>query len=112
VFVNGPVKRLKGHLWHYTYDDLHDHLETMNRFSSITAQEKLRAESHFSWTDFLFRPPLRFLKAFYVAAGLHGRLARLPHRGCQFLRRGDEICEVVGIGIPRPPARVNGSGPS
>jgi glycosyltransferase involved in cell wall biosynthesis len=69
VFVNGPVKLLKGHLWHYTYDDLHDHLETMNRFSSITAQEKMRAESHFRWTDFLFRPPLRFLKAFLLRRG-------------------------------------------
>ena len=69
VFVNGPVKLLKGHLWHYTYDDLHDHLETMNRFSSITAQEKMRAESHFRWTDFLFRPPLRFLKAFFLRRG-------------------------------------------
>ena len=69
VFVNGPVKLLKGHLWHYTYDDLHDHLETMNRFSSITAQEKMRAESHFRWTDVLFRPPLRFLKAFLLRRG-------------------------------------------
>jgi glycosyltransferase involved in cell wall biosynthesis len=69
VFVNGEVKLLKGHLWHYTYDDLHDHLETMNRFSSITAQEKLRAESRFSKLDFLFRPPFRFLKAFILRRG-------------------------------------------
>ena len=74
VLVNGPVKVLKGHLWHYTYDDLHDHLETMNRFSSITAQEKRRAESGFRWLDFLFRPPLRFLKAFVLRRGfLDGR---------------------------------------
>ena len=69
VFVNGPIKVLKGHLWHYTYDDLHDHLETMNRFSSITAQEKMRAESNFRWIDFLFRPPFRFLKAFILRRG-------------------------------------------
>lgn len=74
VFVNGPVKTLKGHLWHYTYDDLHDHLETMNRFSSITAQEKFRTGSRFSWVDFLFRPPFRFLKAYVLRRGfLDGR---------------------------------------
>lgn len=69
VFVNGSVKMLKGHLWHYTYDDLHDHLETMNRFSSITAQEKFRAGTRFGWTDFLLRPPFRFLKAYVLRRG-------------------------------------------
>jgi hypothetical protein len=80
VFVNGPVKLLKGHLWHYTYDDLHDHLETMNRFSSITAQEKLRAESRFRWTGFSVPPALPLPQGLYVAARLPGWLARLPHR--------------------------------
>lgn len=69
VFVNGPVKTLKNHLWHYTYDDLHDHLETMNRFSSITAQEKMRAGSKFRWLDLFFRPPFRFFKAFILRGG-------------------------------------------
>jgi glycosyltransferase involved in cell wall biosynthesis len=69
VFVNGPVKTLRGHLWHYTYDDMHDHLETMNRFSSITAQEKFRAGSRFRWGDFLLRPPFRFLKAYFMRRG-------------------------------------------
>lgn len=74
VFVNGGVKTLKGHLWHYTYDDMHDHLETMNRFSSITAQEKFRAGSRFRWVDFLLRPPFRFLKAYLMRGGfLDGR---------------------------------------
>lgn len=74
VFVNGAVKTLKGHLWHYTYDDMHDHLETMNRFSSITAQEKHRAGSRFRWVDFLLRPPFRFLKAYLMRGGfLDGR---------------------------------------
>jgi len=74
VFVNGQVKTLKGHLWHYTYDDVHDHLETMNRFSSITAQEKFRTGSRFRWVDFLLRPPFRFLKAFLLRRGfLDGR---------------------------------------
>lgn len=74
VFVNGDVKRLSGQLYHYTYDGLHDHLETMNRFSSITAQEKFRAKSRFRWTDFLLRPPFRFFKAFVMRGGfLDGR---------------------------------------
>ncbi len=69
VFVNGPVKRLSGHLHHFTYDDLHDHVETMNRFSTITAREKFKEGSRFRWIDFLFRPPFRFFKSFVIKRG-------------------------------------------
>lgn len=74
VFVNGEVKTLRNPLYHYTYEDIHDHLETMNRFSSITAQEKFKLHSHFRWRDFLLRPPLRFMKAYVLRGGfLDGR---------------------------------------
>jgi glycosyltransferase involved in cell wall biosynthesis len=74
VLVNGPVKRLKGHLWHYTYDDLHDQLITLNRYSTITANEKFKQAEKFRWLDFLFRPSLRFLKAYFLKRGfLDGR---------------------------------------
>lgn len=69
VFVNGEVKTLRGKLYHYTYDNLHDHLETMNRFSSITAQEKMRINARFRWRDFLIRPPFRFFKAYILRGG-------------------------------------------
>ena len=69
VIVSGPVKTLKSHLWHYTYDDIHDHLETMNRYSTITAQEKHKTGSRFRWIDFLFRPPFRFFKAYILRQG-------------------------------------------
>ena len=59
---------------HFTYDDLRDHVETMNRFSSITAREQFREGRRFHWTDFLFRPFWRFLKAYVFKRGfLDGR---------------------------------------
>ncbi len=74
VIVDGGVKTLRGKLYHYTYANMHEHLETMNRFSGITAQEKFRANSRFSWADFLIRPPFRFLKAYILRRGfLDGR---------------------------------------
>jgi glycosyltransferase involved in cell wall biosynthesis len=69
IVVQGPVRTLKSPLHHYTYEGIHDHVETMNRFSSITAQEKFRAGDSFYWRDFLFRPGLRFLKAYVVRRG-------------------------------------------
>ncbi len=69
VVVNGPVKTLSASLHHYTYDDIADHLGTINRFSTITAQEKYRQGERFQWADILFRPPFRFLKGYLFRGG-------------------------------------------
>jgi len=76
VVVNGPIKQLRNAIWHYTYDDMRDHFETLNRFSTITAQQKFMQGSRFRWSDLLFRPPLRFLRGYFFRAGfldgIHG----------------------------------------
>ena len=69
VVVNGPVKSLRSPLWHYTYDDVADHLATLHRFSTITAQQKFVAGDRFRWSDLLFRPPFRFIKGYILRAG-------------------------------------------
>ena len=70
IVVKGRVKRLRHPIHHYTYDDIRDHVETMNRFSSITAEEKFKEGEGVSWADFTFRPWWRFLKAYFVKGGL------------------------------------------
>ena len=69
VVVDGPVKTLKGHLNHYTYRDLADHLRTMNRFSSISAREKYQRGAKFRWIDLLGRPLWRFVKGYIIRRG-------------------------------------------
>jgi glycosyltransferase involved in cell wall biosynthesis len=69
VVVNGAVKRLQNPVWHYTYDDIADHMETLNRFSTISAQQKFVQGSAFHWRDLFLRPPLRFLKGYFLRAG-------------------------------------------
>lgn len=74
ILVDGPVRRLRNPILHYTYDDLRDHLDTANRFSTITAAEKHREGERFRWTDIVLRPFLRFLKAYVFKGGfLDGR---------------------------------------
>ena len=69
VVVSGRVKRLANPLWHYTYDDIRDYLDTMNRFSTITAQQRYVQGTKFGWTDVVFRPLLRFLKGYILRGG-------------------------------------------
>jgi glycosyltransferase involved in cell wall biosynthesis len=74
VIVRGPVKRLRNPIWHYTYDDLADHIHTLNRFSTITAQQRFVKGKHFHWSAMLARPLLRFFKGYLIKGGfLDGR---------------------------------------
>jgi glycosyltransferase involved in cell wall biosynthesis len=69
VIVNGPVKTLRSPLYHYTYDDLHDQIETLNRYTTITAREKYRKGERFRYVDYFVRPLWRFLKSYFLKKG-------------------------------------------
>lgn len=69
VVVNGPVKALKSPLYHFTYDNMADHIDTLNRFSGISAHEKNAAGMKFRLADLLFRPLWRLFKAYILKRG-------------------------------------------
>lgn len=74
VIVDGPIKTLKNPIFHYTYDDIFDHMAQMNRFSSITARAKFEEGIRARLSDLIFRPPHRFMKSFVFRNGwLDGR---------------------------------------
>ena len=69
MVVCGRCKRLKSPLFHYTYEGIHDQLETMNKFSSITAQSQYKDHRRFNLSQVLLRPPLRFLRCYIFRLG-------------------------------------------
>jgi len=69
VVVHGPVKRLKNPIWHYTYDDIADQITTLNRFSTITAQQKHMNGIRHPLFHMLTRPALRFLRGYILRLG-------------------------------------------
>jgi glycosyltransferase involved in cell wall biosynthesis len=69
VQLDGRAVRLSQPLWHYTYRDISDHVNTMNRFSSISAQTLFDGGCRFRWLDLLFRPSWRFFKGFIIRSG-------------------------------------------
>lgn len=69
VVVKGRVQRLRHPVWHYTYDDLRDHMETVNRFSTITAQQKFVQGVRFHWPDLFFRSFFHFFKGYFLRLG-------------------------------------------
>lgn len=69
VVVDGQIKTLKAPLYHFTYDDMTDHIHTLNRFSQISARQKFEEGLQFRWRDMLFRPIWRFLKCYFLKRG-------------------------------------------
>jgi glycosyltransferase involved in cell wall biosynthesis len=68
--VDGQVKLLKGHLYHYTYEDIYDQIKTMNQFSTIAAKSMFDAHYPFLWRDLLLRPAWRLFKALILKRGI------------------------------------------
>jgi tRNA A-37 threonylcarbamoyl transferase component Bud32 len=67
VLLRGRVGRVREPLWHYTYDDISDHVRTINRFTSTAAAQRVRARPA-SWPKLVLRPLGRFVR-FYVLRG-------------------------------------------
>jgi hypothetical protein len=69
VVLSGPAKRLKQPLWHFTYSDIREQIDTLNSFSSITAVQHQLQGKRFRWVDVIVRPWLRFLKGYVLRRG-------------------------------------------
>lgn len=69
VVVDGPILTLKEPLYHFTYDNLSDHLRTLNRFSTISAEQKFKNGAKSHWCNIVFRPFWRFFRAYILQGG-------------------------------------------
>jgi glycosyltransferase involved in cell wall biosynthesis len=69
ILVQGTVRKLRHPLHHFTYRDMTEHLERINRFTSISARELRHAGHKARITDALLRPVARFLSSYFLKRG-------------------------------------------
>ena len=69
LVVDGKVGSLKHPYVHYTYRDLSDQIQTIDRYSKIAAEDLVRSGEKFSLFKLLFHPPFRFVKEYLVKSG-------------------------------------------
>lgn len=69
ILVDGEVRRLKSPLHHFSYRDVSDHLNRINRFTSISARELRAVGKRWSWGDTLGRPAVRFVHSYLWKRG-------------------------------------------
>jgi glycosyltransferase involved in cell wall biosynthesis len=70
VMVDGPVGRLQGDLEHFTYQDVSDHLATIDRYTTLWAQQEFAARHRVT----VLHPPVTaawaFVRNYVVRGGL------------------------------------------
>ena len=69
VAVDGPVGQLTNELQHYSYRNLDDHLERIQRYSTLAARQMHEAGRRASPFDLLLHPPAAFLRNYVLRRG-------------------------------------------
>tara|TARA_B100000686_G_scaffold345161_1_gene429191 strand:+ start:462 stop:1199 length:738 start_codon:yes stop_codon:yes gene_type:complete len=60
--INCPIE-------HYSYKSLEEYVSRQNKYSTFSAEEKLKRGQIAGWSDLLFRPPAAFIKTYFLQKG-------------------------------------------
>lgn len=74
VVVDGRVGSLKNQYLHYTYRDISDQIQTIDKYSQIAAEDMFMSGEKFSLLKLLFHPPFRFIKEYLFKSGFRDGL--------------------------------------
>lgn len=69
LVIEGEVQKLKGSIHHFTYRNISEHLERINKFSSLGAQKLYSRRKKCRLYHLLLLPFFRFAKSFFFRAG-------------------------------------------
>lgn len=69
AMVTGPVKRMQGTLYHYTYDSLRDQVISLHRHATTASKEILANGIEIRIYHLVFRPLARFVKFYILRRG-------------------------------------------
>ncbi len=75
VYSEGKEVQLRGDLLHYSYRDMAQHLRTINFFTDIAADEKLRRGARFAVLRMITHPPAKFFKMYFLQQGFREGVA-------------------------------------
>ena len=70
VLVDGPVGRLRNELQHYSFRDLRDQLDRVNRYTTLAARQMHEAGRRAGPLDLVLHPPAAFLRNYVLRRGI------------------------------------------
>ena len=111
VRLDGPAGTLRGELLHYPYRDISDHLDTIDRYTTLAASEMLRRRAADpGWLRIAVHPPLAFLRNYVAARRLPPGHAGPDRVAAELVLRAAQVREALGAAAaepappgPRPP---------
>ncbi len=77
VRLDGRPGRLTGELLHYPYRDISEHLETIDRYTTLAAAELHDRGRRATWGSVALHPPLAFLRNYVLRGGFRQGTAGL-----------------------------------
>jgi glycosyltransferase involved in cell wall biosynthesis len=77
VTVDGGAGQLTGELQHYSYRDLDDHLERINRYTTLAARQMYESGRRAGALDLVLHPPAAFLRNYILRRGFTDGVAGL-----------------------------------
>ena len=69
ILVDGNIRRLRNPLYHFSYRDMADHVQRINQFTTISAQELLKERRRWRLSHALLRPAFRFFRFYILKRG-------------------------------------------
>jgi len=114
VHIDGKVAEFRHVYQHYTYADIGDHLDTIDRYSTVAAREMFEAGRRFRLARLLFSPPGRFLRDYILKRGFldgfAGLVVAVSTAFYVFIKQA-KLWELQhGLGPARPPAAAGADG--
>ena len=69
VKVAGTLGHMEGNLLHFTCDSLSEHIKTMDRYTTLAAEQLVASRRQIGWTELLLDPPWTFINTFLLKRG-------------------------------------------
>ncbi len=69
ILVDGKVRRLTQPLHHFSYRNIDDHIQRINRFTTISSRELKKENQPWRLSDALLRPAYRFFRSYVIKRG-------------------------------------------
>jgi glycosyltransferase involved in cell wall biosynthesis len=69
VSVEGTIGHLKSNILHFTCSSLSEHLKTMDRYTTLAAEQLVEQKKEIGWTQLALDPPWTFFKTYVLQRG-------------------------------------------
>lgn len=67
--VDGAIGHMEGNLLHFTCDSLSEHMKSLDRYTTLAAEQLVANKTEVTWARLLCEPPWTFLNTYVIKAG-------------------------------------------